>query len=45
MVWQAKFSSDQIPDRPTQITAWAVDTDTGKMFKLQQKQPDFRIPG
>jgi hypothetical protein len=45
MVWQAKFSIDQLPNRPTKITAWAIDTDTGKMFELRQKQSNFVLPG
>lgn len=45
MVWQAKFSIDQLPNRPTKITAWAIDTDIGKMFELRQKQPNFVVPG
>ena len=43
MSWQAKFSTSQLPKLPTQITAWTVDTDTGKMFKLRQSQPDFTV--
>lgn len=44
MVWQVKFSANQLPTRPDQVTAWAIDTDTGKMFKLRQSQPEFTLP-
>ena len=43
MVWQAKFSADQLSTRPEKVTAWAIDTDTGKMFKLRQSQSKFTL--
>jgi hypothetical protein len=32
--WQAEFSADQLPNPSMRITAWAIDTDTGKMLQL-----------
>jgi hypothetical protein len=43
MVWQAKFSADQLSTRPEKVTAWAIDTDTGKMFKLRQSKSKFTL--
>lgn len=32
--WKAQFSPDQLPTPLTPVTAWAMDTDTGKMLLL-----------
>jgi len=40
--WETSFSTDQLPRGPVSITAWALDVNTGKAFRLSGR---FKIDG
>ena len=40
--WETSFSTDQLPQVPVSVTAWAFDVNSGKAFRLSGR---FRIDG